>query len=563
MAALNDAVRARIASLGVSRARFEDNPEKVRHDIRWEWLWWSEVAGEDDDRKSINAIKEAVEFKLFWAVPEPVHEIGRVGQSGGVVWRKKALTCRTRSGSKCELAPSASWGSPQVRLGRTTLIGSDFTASGLNSLVVPIPFAKPPIGNLRFQPPVLTTTLSGPTFDASNFGAGCLQTALPPNLVSEDCLTLNVFRPVGLHANASIPILFWIYGGGFVMGASSLFNGTAIVSHSVARVTIFGESAGATSIQTHLLGPTINGLVRAAIIESSAISPTFGPEHNEASWQAFVAAVPECAPLAMTSNTFDCLLAANSSTLLQALVTAGISGNGGLFSPVIDGPGGVLPRIPSTLTPQTHFPVMIGTNLDEGTLFTPQDTNSSEEIFETIFVASSPSPRGQVALSAAVTEILALYPNDPSVGSPFGTGTNTFGLDPEYKRCAAIFGDFVYQSPRRAFAQSRSKAGGRVFSYHFIDPDAVVDPALFPAPPAPGSAGITHSSEIAYDYWISFASSLDPNDGLGNKRPQWSQYTPNNQVLMQLNGHNTTMISDDFRAEQIAFINADPLVFHR
>ncbi|KAF8890732.1 Alpha/Beta hydrolase protein [Infundibulicybe gibba] len=526
---------------------------------------------------------------------------------------------------------------PQVKLGRTTLIGSDFTASGLNSSVVPIPFAKPPVGNLRFQPPVLTTTLSGPAFDASNFGAGCLQTALPPNLVSEDCLTLNVFRPAGLHVNASLPILFWIYGGGFVMGASSLFNGTAIVSHSVARgspvifvsvnyrvgplgfpqgaeagvknalnlglkdqlaglqwiqaniglfggdktkVTIFGESAGATCIQTHLLGSTINKLARAAIIESSAIAPTFGPEHNEASWQRFVAAVPECAPLAMSSNTFDCLLAANSSTLLQALVTAGISGNGGLFPPVIDGPGGIIPQIPSTLTPQTHFPVMIGTNLDEGS---KSGHEFFGEIFEIIFVASSPSPRGQAALAAALTEILALYPNDPSVGSPFGTGTNTFGLDPEYKQFAAIFGDVAFESPRRAFAQSRSKAGGKVFSYHFTDHDAVVDPALFPVPPAPGSLGVTHSSEIDYvfntlanptptavllsgimqDYWISFASSLDPNDGLGNKRPQWVQYTPNNQVSMQLDGHHTTMIPDDFRAEQIAFINADPLIFHR
>ncbi|KAF8890728.1 Carboxylesterase [Infundibulicybe gibba] len=289
---------------------------------------------------------------------------------------------------------------PQVKLGGTTLVGSDFTASGVEFFGA-IPFAKPPIGNLRFQPPVLTTTLSGPTFDASNFGAGCLQTALPPNLVSEDCLTLNIFRPAGLPADASLPILFWVYGGGFVMGASSLYNGTTIVSHSVSRgspvifasvnyrvgplgfpqgveagakgalnlglkdqlaglqwikanvglfggdktkVTIFGESAGATSIQTHLLTSTINGLVRAAIIESTAITPTFGLEHNEASWQAFVAAVPECASLAMSSDTFDCLRAANSSTLLQALTTAGILANTTLFTPVIDGPGGVLPH---------------------------------------------------------------------------------------------------------------------------------------------------------------------------------------------------------------------------
>ncbi|KAF8890725.1 esterase 1 [Infundibulicybe gibba] len=505
---------------------------------------------------------------------------------------------------------------PQVKLGGTTLIGSDFTASGVEFFGA-IPFAKTPTGNLRFQPPVLTTTLNGPTFDASNFGAGCLQTDLPPNLVSEDCLTLNIFRPAGLPANASLPVLFWIYGGAFVSGASFLYNGTAIVSRSVARgspvifasvnyrvgpfgfpqgaeagakgalnlglkdqlaglqwiqaniglfggdktkVTISGESAGATCVQLHLISSTTNGLARAAIIESTAMTPTFEPERNEASWEAFAAAVPECALLAATPDTFDCLRFASSSTLLQAFATAETLG--AVFSPTIDGPGGIIPQIPSTLTPQTHFPVLIGSNLDE---------------------ASSPSAQGQVALTATVNELLALYPNDPSIGSPFGTGTNTFGLSPEYKRAAAIIGDFTFQSPRRAFTQLRSKAGGKVFSYYFTDPDAVIDPSLTPIPPVPGSLGIAHSSEIDYvfntlanptptaislsgimqDYWISFVNSLDPNDGLGNKRLQWAQYTPSNQVSMQLNGHNTTMIPDDFRAEQIAFLNADPLVFHR
>ncbi|KAF8890723.1 hypothetical protein BD779DRAFT_1516658 [Infundibulicybe gibba] len=91
------------------------------------------------------------------------------------------------------------------------------------------------------------------------------------------------------------------------------------------------------------------------------------------------------------------------------------------------------------------------------------------------------------------------------------------------------------------------------------------------------------------DYWISFVNSLDPNDGLGNKRMQpfnafgvptvdntfshlqvsnghsilpATKYVYPLPVSMQLNGHNTTMIPDDFRAEQIAFLNADPLVFN-
>ena len=74
------------------------------------------------------------------------------------------------------------------------------------------------------------------------------------NMQSEDCLTINVFRPSGLFTNASLPVLFWTcvfirflthivaprsvlrYGGAFIAGSALLFNGSAIVAHSVARV---------------------------------------------------------------------------------------------------------------------------------------------------------------------------------------------------------------------------------------------------------------------------------------------------------------------------------------
>lgn len=75
---------------------------------------------------------------------------------------------------------------------------------------------------------------------------------------------------------------------------------------------------------------------------------------------------------------------------------------------------------------------------------------------------------------------------------------------------------------------------------------------------------VSHSVEIAYvfgswlnagpgsrplsasiiDYWLSFAVSLDPNDGKGTERPQWPQYTPTNQVLLELNGNKTSVIPD-------------------
>lgn len=182
----------------------------------------------------------------------------------------------------------------------------------------------------------------------------------------------------------------------------------------------------------------------------------FRPEQAETSWQAFAAAVPECASDADTQDTFDCLRGVNSSSISQAVVATGFTSS---FGPVIDGPGGLLPDLPSRLFQRGHFarlPSIAGTNLDEGSnlfhshyicianvcfvgaLFTPQNINSSDTIRETLIAISSPSPRGPAALAAAVETILKLYPDIPADGSPFNTGNKTFGLSSQYKRSAAI-----------------------------------------------------------------------------------------------------------------------------
>ena len=55
--------------------------------------------------------------------------------------------------------------------------------------------------------------------------------------VSEDCLTLNVFRPAGISKDAQLPVAVWIYGGGFVFGETTVFNATGIIVRSVVRVS--------------------------------------------------------------------------------------------------------------------------------------------------------------------------------------------------------------------------------------------------------------------------------------------------------------------------------------
>ncbi|PPQ65131.1 hypothetical protein CVT24_003221 [Panaeolus cyanescens] len=523
---------------------------------------------------------------------------------------------------------------PQVKIGATTFTGRDVTLFK-QDFFGGIPFAEPPLGNLRLKPPVLKTRLTDKTFDASNFGKGCLQPGGTPTTFSEDCLTINVFRPSGLPKNARLPVLFWTYGGGFQQGASSIYNGSAIVAQSVARgtpliyvnfnyrlgplgfpqgqeaddkkalnlalkdqlaalewvqanieffggdkkkVTAFGESAGAIMTAVLFLNSPIDKLARAAIFESgsAATALEFNAARREVDWQNFVAGVPSCASLATSGKTFDCLRNANSTEMLSGVINAINNANELFgFDPTIDGPGGLFPDIASTFLKRGHFaklPFIAGTNLDEGTVFTPRTSLTQDDLRADIIASYSPPLVDPAVLQATADKLLELYPDDPAQGSPFGTGASTFGLPSGFKRDAAIQGDLSFQSQRRSWIQTASRAGVKTFGYLFTQPQPDSDPSIgvfhgsevvfvYGAPSDPSPSAL-HLSSIMIDYWVSFATSLDPNDGKGNARPNWPQYTPSNEVLLQLNGDNTTTIPDDYRKEQIDFINSEPTVFH-
>ncbi|KAJ7579028.1 esterase 1 [Mycena floridula] len=528
---------------------------------------------------------------------------------------------------------------PEVTLGKTTLVGRDVTLLH-QDFFGGIPFAEPPVGSLRFKPPVLRTSISTKRFDASNFGPACLQ-ATNTLSISEDCLTINIFRPSGIEANASLPVLFWTYGGGYSGGSSLLYNGSYIVAQSVARgtpliyvnfnyrlgplgfpqgqeadnrgalnlglkdqlaalewiqlhigrfggdrtkVTVFGQSAGSVMTAILFLNSPLPLLARAAIFESgsAATSPISDASHGEVDWQNFVRAVPECSSLAQSGNTFGCMKGANSTAILQALLQAAAQASD-LFpwAPTLDGRSGLYPELPSIRFGKGHFarlPFIAGTNLDEATLFMPPTTDYTSQVINSLLLSNfSPSVVGVApsALPASATKLLELYPDEPYLGSPFNTGNETFGLSSGYKRITALQGDVAFQSQRRFWIETAAKAGVKTFGYLFTEPQPTLAPRL----------GVDHTSEIPFvygsiaanasapasarqlstmmtDYWISFATSLDPNDGKGLRRPKWEQYTPNNKILMQLNGENTTLIPDNYREEQINFINSDPLVFH-
>src|ERR1700676_3227567 len=218
----------------------------------------------------------------------------------------------------------------QVRTEAGSVEGST-SADGKVQIFKGIPYAAPPVGVLRWKEPQPVPSWQG-VRKATKFGARCMQGNVFGDMVfrdaapSEDCLYLNVWTPKTSPA-AKLPVMVWIYGGGFQAGATSeprqdgehlAHKGVVVVSmnyrlgifgffshpgltaesahpssanyslmdqgaalkwgaENIAalggdpdNVTIFGESAGSFSVSALMASPLSKGLIRAAIGESGA-----------------------------------------------------------------------------------------------------------------------------------------------------------------------------------------------------------------------------------------------------------------------------------------------------
>ena len=266
-----------------------------------------------------------------------------------------------------------------------------------------IPYAQPPTGSLRLKPPVRLESFG--SVQATGVGPACpqgtaiditpllLDVSVLPDVEetlffgstlgdeTEDCLTISVMRPQGTAAHAKLPVLFWIFGGGFEMGSPQMYNGSVLIPQSVAQgkpiifvavnyrlgafgflggsevladgaanlglldqrmglewvadniaafggdpdaVTIWGESAGSISVFDQLAlfdGNNIyNGrpLFRGAIMDSGSITPT-EPVNGVKAQGIFdmVVEVAGCAS-ATDSAKLECLRGVDYDTFLNA-----------------------------------------------------------------------------------------------------------------------------------------------------------------------------------------------------------------------------------------------------
>jgi len=210
--------------------------------------------------------------------------------------------------------------------------------SGL-SVYKGIPFAAPPVGDLRWRPPVYVAPWTG-TREADAFAPACMQVGVSmpgetPPKVSEDCLYLNIWTPAKA-AHEHLPVIVWIYGGGYINGSASmpLYWGDQLAHKGVIVVTI-----------AYRLGP-LGFLAHPELTRES-------PQHSSGNYglmdqiaalewiQRNIAAFggnPKNVTIAGQSSGAISVSILMASPLAKGLFQRAIGESGGLFEPLQLGP---------------------------------------------------------------------------------------------------------------------------------------------------------------------------------------------------------------------------------
>jgi para-nitrobenzyl esterase len=461
---------------------------------------------------------------------------------------------------------------PTVKIDTGKLEGK---SDGTISAFLGVPFAKPPVRDLRWKPPVAPAKWKG-VRKATDFGSRCMQGAIYDDMIfrdpgiNEDCLYLNVWTPSKLgKSKDKLPVMVWIYGGGFSAGATSeprqdgtnlAKEGVVVVSmnyrlgifgffahpeltkenshnatgnyglmdqsaalqwvkRNIAQfggdpgnVTIFGESAGSFSVSEQMASPVSKGLFHKAIGESGGAFASHAlPMRTKDQ------AAEEGVKFAKEHLNTD-TLAALRAIPAQKVLDAQLAVKDERFAPNID--GYFLPESPEAIFAagrQSDVPLLAGWNRDEGSFGMPKDNN---------YVAALKGIATR-DFTAKSDEFLKLYAADNEAQAQ----RSLEDYEGDY---------FIAFSTWRWIDQQLKTGKSPVYRYRF-DMDHPKDPKR-----GPDEAGAYHSAEIEFvfgaldsetwinwrpedhaltdlmrKYWSNFAKNGDPN---GAGLPNWPKY---------------------------------------
>lgn len=300
-----------------------------------------------------------------------------------------------------------------------------------------IPYAKPPIGDLRFMAPVAADAWSEPR-NGSQVSAACPQLDLASflfeeskTLGDEDCLYLNVFTPRPFSSD--LPVMVFIHGGGFVLGGIDVIQPLPLLTKDVVlvtlqyrlgvlgflsmedsllpgnmglkdqtlalkwvqdnikelggdpnKVTIFGESAGAASVDFHVLSPYSKGLFQHAILQSGNMLCPWALYDDHRGATLKMAEFLNCPSSddVETQELLACIKDVPVGSLIKAAKSLTIWQNEpGVTLPRVD--GDYLPQQPAEVLKKGEYnrvSLMAGINQDEGSIVVPFLLPNSKDI---------------------------------------------------------------------------------------------------------------------------------------------------------------------------------------